>query len=844
MVFFYIVCPAKSDLKKEFEILKDYVTKCSNLKNSIVSDLNLNIGFQGFQDMTNCQLSRNMIFTRSKYSEFNFLSFYYKMFFSSLDSNWLELTDFSFYMFFANLKNNKSQLLLFLKLIDTVICDEGFVLTILQFMKNKLDLVDQKRILQQIVLKIEKNNQLTRFLFLKIIEFYDFVYCGGKQKLSNKDSQMLKKKFPDWKHILFSKDPDDFFKVAVSIQNYCKTSENCLITSFMPKLPNVEQELTSNSRSFKTANEKIILENCFTSFLDFLVSKYTKIKVLAYLFRMLSLYTTIKCEKEQFLFDFLMVQTERIIGDKNSHYEKMISHINSMLNNENKERLKQLKIDSQPITSTINKFTVKKNNNAILNPIKKIYQKVKQSFQKGNKDIKERRKDFSNKATKTLSKIPNKISNSLNIQNTKNDSIIQRLESTDDLYKNKLKEILVNLIYQNQENTQFKTVIEYIDKLNETIIQRLLKDNHLQVQIEDLNLEIVTKESHNTELEKTNQQLQNQLHRSEKETSELKQKLAQIEQDYQEQKSKKQQNQNVQNKMQSQILEKENQLKRQKDQDEKKNKLINDLESQLSEMKDKKIKYKSKLKTLQDDYNNLIDENEKTEQDLQKFKEKLSTKKDQVKQLSSNYQKLENQNEDLIKEKNKLSKQIESLEDQNNTLLKEKKDLKSNNKHFEEKVRGLESELEKLRQIDNQNKNHKTEHESQEHNLQTQITLLESENKRLKTSQNDHKKLLEKNEEKITQLQLQIDKLRNKKKEMKKTKKTLQKEKDQYLEQVNRLQQKYKEIEQKLKETTTQRKKQKTDTSNEGKHTGVPSFCFNLKNIPNPKASPRKTNSS
>ena len=99
---------------------------------------------------------------------------------------------------------------------------------------------------------------------------------------------------------------------------------------------------------------------------------------------------------------------------------------------------------------------------------------------------------------------------SLNKKNAKNDSNIQRLEATDDLYKNKLQEILVNIVDQNHENTQFYTVIEYIDIINETIIQRLLEDNHLQVQIEDLNIKIVTKESHNTQLEKTNKQLQNQ----------------------------------------------------------------------------------------------------------------------------------------------------------------------------------------------------------------------------------------------------------------------------------------------------------------------------------------------
>ena len=305
----------------------------------------------------------------------------------------------------------------------------------------------------------------------------------------------------------------------------------------MPKLPNVEQELTSkNFKSFKTANEKILLENMYKSFLDFLVSKYTNIKILAYLFRMLSLYFTIKCEKEHFLFDFLMVQTERIMGDNSSNHEKMIYHLDYMLNNENKERLQWLKVDSQPITSTINKFTffikIKKNKNSKNLVIQKQSQKFKQIIQKVVKDKNEIEKDTSKKEGGNL--------DSFNSQNNKNDSKIKRLKATEDLYKNKLQEILVNLIDNKNENTQFDTVIEYIDKLNETIMQKLLKDNHLQVQIEDLNLEIVTKETNNTGLENTNKQLQNQ-------------------------------------------------LKQQKIEDQKNKELINDLESQLSEMKVRRI---------------------------------------------------------------------------------------------------------------------------------------------------------------------------------------------------------------------------------------------------------------
>ena len=133
-----------------------------------------------------------------KYSEFNFLSFYNEMFVSSLHSNWAELTDFSFYKFFANLKNNINEFLTFLKLIDLVIPDEGFVLTILQFMKNQLGVVDQKSILQQIVLKIDNQYEITQLLFLKLKEFYDFVYCGGnkiqvnKWRLSNAQKEVSK----------------------------------------------------------------------------------------------------------------------------------------------------------------------------------------------------------------------------------------------------------------------------------------------------------------------------------------------------------------------------------------------------------------------------------------------------------------------------------------------------------------------------------------------------------------------------------------------------------------------------------------------------------------------------
>ena len=138
MAFFYTVCPAKSDLKKEFEILEDYVILHSEFKDKIMSDPNSICPFQGFRDPAESQLSRNLILTRLKYSEFKFLSFYYEMFISSLHLNWAELTDFSLYMFFKNLRQNKNQLLPFLQLIDTVIPDNEFVLSILQFMKNKL----------------------------------------------------------------------------------------------------------------------------------------------------------------------------------------------------------------------------------------------------------------------------------------------------------------------------------------------------------------------------------------------------------------------------------------------------------------------------------------------------------------------------------------------------------------------------------------------------------------------------------------------------------------------------------------------------------------------------------
>ena len=355
---------------------------------------------------------------------------------------------------------------------------------------------------------------MTQFLFLKIIEFHDFVYCGGNKIQTNEDSRMLKKKFPDWKHILFSECSDNFFRVAASIQNHCKTSEKCLITSFIPKLPNVKQELTSsNCISFKTANEKFFLENPYMSFIDFLVRKYTKIKVLAFLFRMLSLYTTIKCEKEQFLVDFLMVQTERIFGNNSSNREKMIYQLNYFLNNENKERLQQLKIDSQSITLTINKFTIKKTNNNI-NPknllIQKQSQKFKQFLQKGIEEIEERDKNFSKTVISNQSKTSFKNLDLSNSQNTKNRRNTSYLEAIDDLNKKNHHKILVNLDYQKNYQQIYKE-IKYLDKPNETVSQRLNNDFHLKVPIQDLYLKILSKENQNTELKKTNQLLQNLL---------------------------------------------------------------------------------------------------------------------------------------------------------------------------------------------------------------------------------------------------------------------------------------------------------------------------------------------
>ena len=57
-----------------------------------------------------------------------------------------------------------------------------------------------------------------------------------------------------------------------------------------------------------------------------------------------------------------------------------------------------------------------------------------------------------------------------------------------------------------------------------------------------------------------------------------------------------------------------------------------------------------KLKTLQDDYNNLVDENEKTEKDLLKNKEKLTIKKDQIKKLKTEKKELKAQLEDSQKQ--------------------------------------------------------------------------------------------------------------------------------------------------------------------------------------------------